>query len=354
MQQVSTDRYPIYIGNDSYIILNAILEQGNFSSMYILVDEHTKKKCLPAIKRNLTNLRKTKIITIRSGEKNKNLNTCTKIWNELSKDNADRKSLLINLGGGVITDIGGFTTSTYKRGIEFLNIPTSLLAQVDASVGGKTGIDFNQFKNQIGTFSFPKTVFIIPEFLKTLPQRELISGFAEVIKHGLIADKSYWNTIKATNPLKTTNWEGIILKSVELKSKIVTADPFEKGLRKVLNFGHTIGHAVESLSLKKDKKPLLHGEAIAIGMICEAYLSRKYCGLGDDSLNEIVTYIRSVFDCKPLKYNFKQLIELMYQDKKNNNFEINFSLLSSIGKAEINHSCSIDLIEESIGFFNMK
>ena len=350
--KITTERYNVHIGNDALIALNSFLSENNYSSLFILADENTKKHCLSKIKRDVPQVQKVQVVSIKSGEKNKNIKICVKIWDELSKQNADRKSLLINLGGGVITDIGGFAASTYKRGIDFINIPTTLLAQVDASVGGKTGIDFNQYKNQIGTFSFPKAVFIVPALLKTLSKRELISGYAEVIKHGLIADSNYWKTIKSINPLKANDWENIILRSVEIENKIVTADPYEKGLRKILNFGHTIGHAIESSSLKKDKKPLLHGEAIAIGMICEAYLSRKCCGLKNEELGEIVTYIKSAFHLTPIKYPITNLINLMYQDKKNNNAEVNFSLLSSIGKTEINNFCTEDLIEESIKFFN--
>ncbi len=350
MKIFPTKQYNIYIGIDSSAELNKFLSEKKYSSVFVLVDENTKKHCLKKI--SIENY-KLSIIQIKSGEKNKNLRVCEKIWNELSKPRvlgADRKSLMINLGGGVITDIGGFCASTYKRGIDFINIPTTLLSQVDASVGGKTGIDFLGYKNQIGTFAFPKAVFINPDFLKTLNKRELISGFAEVIKHGLIADKNYWEKIKdASTQLSVT--EGIISRSIEIKNKIISADPYENGLRKTLNFGHTIGHAIESASLKT-KKPLLHGEAIAIGMICEAYLSRKIIGLKSEDLEEITSFIISIFNPKPIKQSVNQLIILMKQDKKNKDSEINFTLLSSIGKAEINNSCSEELIEESFGFFN--
>ncbi len=361
MQIFPTKHYNIYIGNDSFAELNKFLSGKKYSSIFVLVDENTKKHCLKKI--SIENY-KLSIIQIKNGEKNKNIRTCEKIWKELSKHNADRKSLLINIGGGVITDIGGFCASTYKRGIDFINIPTTLLSQVDASVGGKTGIDFLGYKNQIGTFAFPKAVFINPDFLKTLNKRELISGFAEVIKHGLIADKNYWKNLTpplkdgvrplADNPISKGEGEiseEIIEKSIEIKNKIVSADPYENGLRKTLNFGHTIGHAIESASLKT-KKTLLHGEAIAIGMICEAYLSRKIIGLSSEELSEITSFIISVFHPKKITTSEKTLIGLMKQDKKNQNAEINFTLLSSIGKAEINNSCSEELIEESFGFFN--
>ena len=368
MKTINTDKYNIHVGDDSLGELNKFLSEGKYSSVFVLVDQNTKKHCLKKLSPDSyrDDNYKLTIIQIKSGEKNKNIRTCEKIWNELLKQNADRRSLLINLGGGVITDIGGFAASTYKRGIDFINIPTTLLAQVDASVGGKTGIDLSGFKNQIGTFAFPKAVFINPGFLKTLSKRELLSGFAEVIKHGLIADENYWKQIQASSPALELRSQPsrearlfqekgalseIIAHSIEIKNKIVASDPYEKGLRKTLNFGHTIGHAIESASLKT-KKPLLHGEAIAIGMICEAYISRKCCRLSGEELSEIVSSITSIFQPKAIKYPAKKLIALMKQDKKNNNSEINFTLLSSIGKAEVDHTCTEELIEESIAFFN--
>ncbi|TAL58937.1 MAG: 3-dehydroquinate synthase [Bacteroidetes bacterium] len=356
MRTICADKYNIHIGHDSLAELDTFLSKSYYSSFIILVDENTKKKCLPIVRKSFSTAHSLYIIQIKSGEKNKNIRNCEKIWRELSGQNADRESLIINLGGGVITDIGGFAASTYKRGIDFINIPTTLLAQADTSVGGKTGIDFMNFKNQIGTFAFPKAVFIHPLFLETLDKKELLSGFAEVIKHGLIADKNYWEQIQASvgRDLKSRpaeSWNKLISESVEIKIKIVVADPYENGLRKALNFGHTIGHAIESASLKSKKK-MLHGEAIALGMICEAYLSRKCCGLSSQELDSITEFIVSIFKPPPLKSQAKQLIGLMQQDKKNKDSEINFTLLSAIGKAEINNSCSEELIEESIHFLN--
>ena len=350
MKIINANHYSIYSGGDCFSELDELLSVNRYSKVFVLVDENITKHCLKFIR---SFLQSPHIILIRSGEKNKTLRTCEKIWKELSKLNADRKSLLINLGGGVITDIGGFCASAFKRGIDFINISTTLLSQVDASVGGKTGIDFLGYKNQIGTFTFPKAVFIYSDFLKTLTKRELISGFAEVIKHGLIADKNYWQKIVSSSsalPLKEKGDE-IIFHSIQIKNGIVAADPYENGIRKMLNFGHTIGHAIESASLKT-KKPLLHGEAIAIGMICEAYLSRKILGLKSEELDEITSFIVSIFHPKPLKISAKQLITLMKQDKKNKDAEINFTLLSSIGKAEINNSCEEDIVEEALNFFN--
>lgn len=363
MKEVKTKQYSIYIGTHFFPQLRQLISE--YQSVFILVDENTKRNCLKAIKPAVN--RELQIIQIKSGEKNKTLRTCEKIWRELSRQNADRKSLLINLGGGVICDIGGFCASTYKRGIDFINIPTTLLSQADASVGGKTGIDFVSYKNLIGTFSFPKAVFVNPDFMKTLPKRELISGFAEIIKHALIADKEYWKTISSQTPWERKEWSNIIFHSIEIKNKIVSTDPYENGPRKVLNFGHTIGHAIET-ALLKTRKPLLHGEAIAIGMICELYLSRKVLGLQMEEMGEIIAFIIRVFKPKPITQSIKQLINLMKQDKKNmgldsqsgiknydsinEDLKINFTLISSIGKAKIDTFCTYKLIEESITYFN--
>ncbi len=354
MNSTHTDKYTIYIGNDFSSLLNSFLKTQKYSSVFILVDDNTRKHCLKSL-----NFIKNKyeIIQIKSGESNKNISTCEKIWSELTKKNASRKSLLINLGGGVISDLGGYTASTYKRGIDFINIPTTLLSQVDASIGGKTSINFSGFKNQIGTFSFPKYVLINTNYLKSLPQRECNSGFAEIIKHSLIADKQYWAKIKKTiaYPIslydKRANWNAIVSKSITIKNKITLADPLEKGDRKKLNFGHTIGHAIESASLKT-KKTLLHGEAIAIGMICESYISWKKSGLSTKELEDISDFIFNCFEPKKIDHSFNKLLRLMRQDKKNNGININFTLLNSIGKSNIDNACSDELIKASIQYFN--
>lgn len=359
MKTINTGKYIIHIGTDSFTQLDKLLSSASYPSVIILVDENTKKKCLPLLKRSFSRPRSISIIQMKSGETNKNIRVCEKIWKELSRMSAGRDSLLINLGGGVISDIGGFVASTYKRGIDFLNIPTTLLAQADASIGGKTGIDFSDYKNQIGTFAFPKAIFIDPGFLQSLNKRELLSGFAEMIKHGLIADREYWNRLQTSSPslllqeqgCSGDEWSKMILDSIQIKNNIVIHDPYEKGLRKALNFGHTIGHAIESASLRSKKK-MLHGEAIALGMICEAYLSRKCCRLSSEDLNSITKYIISVFNPKPVRIPAKRLISLMKQDKKNKDTEINFTLLHGIGTAVINNTCSDELIEEALRYLN--
>lgn len=331
--------------------LKDILNQNKYSKIFVFADTNTAEHCLPVFRSLLNDLEDFDIIETDPGEENKNIDFCIGIWKTLLDFGADRKCLMINLGGGVITDMGGFVASTYKRGIDFINIPTTLLSQVDASVGGKTGIDIDNVKNMVGTFSLPQAVFIENAFLATLSKRELLSGFAEMIKHGLIADKAYYERLKTGNYQELLPVE--IYRSIEIKNQVVTEDPLEKGLRKILNFGHTIGHAVESYALTNSKKTLTHGEAIAIGMICEAYLSTKYCDLSSMELADISKYILSVYP----KYNIKEksfatLLKLMQSDKKNENGNIMFSLLEKIGHCTFNCRVTSEDILASLVYYN--
>jgi len=331
--------------------LQDLLNENKYSKVFVFVDTNTAELCIPAFRSLLDDLDDFDIIETDSGEENKNIDFCIGIWKTLLDFGADRKCLMINLGGGVITDMGGFIASTYKRGIDFINIPTTLLSQVDASVGGKTGIDIDNVKNMVGTFSLPQAVFIENSFLATLSARELLSGFAEMIKHGLIADKAYYESLKSSKEINTS--PEAIYRSVQIKNEVVTQDPLEKGLRKILNFGHTIGHAVESYALTKDKKPLTHGEAIAIGMVCEAFLSAKYCNLTPDELADISTYITKTYPKYKIKEkSFAALIELMQSDKKNEDGHILFSLLDQIGRCTFNCRVTTDDILGSLVYYN--
>ena len=327
MKEIKADNYSVWIGENSI----SKLDVSQYSKIGILVDENTKEFCLPL----LSEIKKSVIIEIKSGEENKNIDSCNLIWEALTKNCFDRNSLLINLGGGVIGDMGGFCASTYKRGIEFIQIPTSLLAMVDASVGGKLGVDFNGLKNQVGLFSNPKSVIINPKFLETLPEDELRSGFAEVVKHALIVDKNLWNHLK-NNPFQDLYWEEIIESSVQIKNKIVMSDPKEKGERKKLNFGHTFGHAIESYYLQKGT-PILHGEAIFVGIILESELS----SLSVSEKNDIKNYILSNFSL-PYTPSKSNLLNFLRNDKKNFEEKINFSLLEGIGNCTINNLFSED------------
>ena len=290
------------------------------------------------------------IIEINAGEESKDIDFCIGIWKMLIDFGADRKSLLINLGGGVISDMGGFAASTFKRGIDFVHVPTTLLSQVDASVGGKTGIDIDSIKNIIGTFTQPKAVFISYDFLKSLPARQILSGTAEMLKHGLITDAAFWQALKNSD-LSIPSLE-LIYWSIEIKNKIVIEDPTEQGIRKALNFGHTVGHAVETNSLLNDKDPLTHGEAIAIGMICEAYLSHKKTGLGLDELDEIVRVISGLYPKYPLEEtNYDTLCAIMLKDKKNQNGKINCTLLTRIGQCQLDNICTDAELCESLSYY---
>jgi 3-dehydroquinate synthase len=331
--------------------LEQFLENEKYSRVFVFTDRNTSELCLPVFQSMLGDYTNFDLIETDPGEENKNIDFCIGIWKTLLDFEADRKCLMINLGGGVITDMGGFVASTYKRGIDFINIPTTLLSQVDASVGGKTGIDIDNVKNMVGTFALPQAVFIESIFLDTLPERELLSGFAEMIKHGLILDAAYYKTLKEANYKKLK--PELVYQSVGYKNQVVIKDPLEKGLRKILNFGHTIGHAVESYALSNSKKPLTHGEAIAVGMICEAYLSTKNSTLSIDELNDISGYIKSIYPFHAIKpKSFTAILELMKSDKKNEHGQINFSLLESIGKCEFNCKVAETDITDSLLYYS--
>lgn len=316
----------------------------------VLVDGNTHRFCYPLLQNFLP---KHKIISIQSGEEHKNLETSTQIWQALTDFQFDRKALLINLGGGVIGDMGGFCAATYKRGIDFIHIPTTLLAQVDASIGGKLAIDFKHLKNHIGVFQNPTHVLIDSFFLKTLPFEELRSGFAEMIKHALIADAAEWENIKKID-LKTADWTEIVSRSIEVKKKVVDQDPHEKGLRKILNFGHTVGHAIESFYLENTdlKRKLRHGEAIAIGMICESQIAKEKGFLSEAELLDIQGFILSLY---PRQFIAPSEIEIIVsytsQDKKNWGKTINGSLLNRIGEANYDIPLSEKDMKDSLWYY---
>ena len=325
------------------------LSKSNYSKIGILVDNNSNKHCFPIIKKNL----KVPyfIIKIKCGEKEKNIKTCIKVWNSLTELKFDRKSLLINLGGGVISDLGGFIAATYMRGIDFINIPTTLLSQVDASVGGKLGINFNELKNHVGVFLNPKKVFIDTNLLKSLPTREIKSGFAEVIKHCLIKDKTEFYRLLNTN-WKNYNWNDIIKHSIKIKSSIVRKDPLENGIRKILNFGHTIGHGIESIYMSKNNY-LLHGEAIAIGIICESYISYTSNTLQKNELDLITKFIIKTYKPNIINKNkIEPILKAIIHDKKNINNKIKMSLLEKIGKCGYNYNVNKLVINESIDYYN--
>lgn len=335
MQSISTDSYDIHFNQQAIQSLNEYLDKGFHSSLFIVVDENTYEKCLPDFMASIKGDHHFEVLEIESGEINKNIQTCVNLWQALSELDADRKSLIINLGGGVITDLGGFVASTFKRGIDFINVPTTLLSMVDASVGGKTGVDLGPLKNQIGVINQPKMVLIISEFLQTLEERQLNSGFAEILKHGLIQDAAYWNDLKGIQDF--SNLDDIIGRSVAIKNKVILQDPTEQGHRKILNFGHTLGHAIESYFLvNQEKETLLHGEAIAVGMVLEAYLSKELIGLQKEELNDITATFNSRYGKVDFtEKDIEHILNFLKFDKKNSHGSINYALIREIGKPVI-------------------
>lgn len=335
MHSIQTANYSIHFGVSAFSKLQQLITAKNFSKIFVLVDTNTRQLCLPYFLSHVPFITKFEILEVKAGEIHKTIESCAHIWQKLSDLGADRKSLLINLGGGVVTDMGGFIAATFKRGISFVNVPTTLLSMVDASIGGKTGVDLGQLKNQVGVLSFSSQVLIDTTFLQTLSKRELFSGLAEMYKHGLIQDHSYWNDLKKID-FSVDALTDSIYRSVCIKKSVVDHDPAEKGLRKILNFGHTLGHAIESYFLESKKhSTLLHGEAIAAGMIMEAYLSTVLTGLSKSEADEI----KSVFCLTYPKVKFKntdinEILALLKYDKKNSHGNVNFVLLKEIGKAK--------------------
>ena len=352
---INSNGYSIFIGNEAYETVRSYLHQYEFkeNKIFLLVDENSRKYCLPRLMSNIQLFQQVHILELPSGEEIKNLPTCRKLWQELTDNGADRDSVLINLGGGVISDLGGFVASTFKRGIRYVNIPTTLLAMVDASVGGKVGIDMEGLKNHIGLFSNPQAVFVIPEFLDTLPGRQYKTGFAEVIKHALIYEKQYWEDLSERPYTEIKDWREIIEWCIEIKNYFVTEDPLDKGFRKVLNFGHTIGHAVETYSLQNDENVISHGEAVAIGLVCESYISMKLAGLSMEQFEDITRYISENFDHYPFRTeNFDFVLDSIRHDKKNTGDNVNFTLLTTIGNSLINQLIEVNIIRESLIYYH--
>ena len=323
-----------------------LMKDSGISKVFVLCDQITAELCLPVLN-ELVDLRESTLILIPTGESYKTIETCNIVWEQLTKVNADRKALLINLGGGVLTDLGGFAASCYKRGIRFINIPTTLLAMVDASTGGKTGVDFGSFKNQIGIFSAPEFTWVHSIFLNSLPSNQIRSGAAEMIKHGLIYDSKHFDEVISNfNDLTS-----LISDSVSIKQAVVAQDPTEKGLRRILNFGHTLGHAIESFYLETPAS-LLHGEAIAVGMILEAYLSHRELGLSNNELVAITNHIKSFYDLPIIDpADYQDIIELTKQDKKNEHGSVRFVGLKQIGKAVYDVPLKVEGILEAFSYY---
>lgn len=333
------------------LALDEVLSHLKYDTLFILVDINTEILCLQKLENN-EKLKEAKTLTIPAGDNNKDIETLSSIWNFLSRNGATRHSLLINLGGGMVTDIGGFAAATFKRGIKCINIPTTLLGAVDAAVGGKTGINFNGLKNEIGAFSSPITVILDSSFFQSLDKNNLYSGYAEVIKHSLISNQEDWKEV-INFDLTSVDYDklrDITFKSVLVKERIVEEDPFEHGIRKALNLGHTIGHAFESYSYKIDK-PIAHGFAVAWGTICELYLSYKKCNFPIEILRTTINYIKHYYTNFPFGCeHYDELFGYMLHDKKNIGKTINFTLLEYIGVIKLDQTASKDEILEAIDF----
>ncbi len=342
-----------WMGKNSLEELRSCL--GDFSRIFVLVDEHTEKYCLPVLKARAGFPESAVVISVPSGEVHKNLETVMQIWSRLTAGGAGRDSLLVNLGGGVITDMGGFAAATFKRGMPFINIPTTLLGQVDAALGGKTGVDFQEFKNHVGTFSDPFAVVVDPAFLATLDDLQWKSGFAEVLKYGFIMDKPLLELIgdRSYRQIQPDS-ESIIIRSAKDKIRVVEEDGLETGLRKILNFGHTAGHALETWFLKSGN-PVTHGEAVAAGMICEAWISRQLTGLPEEDLQQVITHIDRSFERRSFPPTiFQELVALTRQDKKIRGNRSRFSLLKRSGESVFDIPVEDDLLVQSLEFYLKK
>ncbi len=353
MKEEKRSKGVVYKDENAWKVFSELMKDSEFSKIFIITDENTNKYCLPLFLQKQNLIKNLQVITIPEGEKHKTIHTCLDVWEMLSEKSADRNSLIINLGGGVVTDLGGFIASTFKRGLTFVNIPTSLLAMVDASVGGKNGVDLGHIKNQIGVINLPEMVVLDTDFLETLPKEHMISGLAEMLKHGVIYSKEYWERIKYADFSNKEEFEALIWDSIQIKEDIVAKDPFEKGLRKTLNYGHTLGHAIESYFLENPKKKeLLHGEAVAVGIILATYLSKEMYDFPNETLNDISKSILKHFS----KQSFSQkdieaIINLLVFDKKNRNGQVLFVLFEDIGAHKTDCIIHNDLIYKAFDYY---
>ena len=351
----------VFSGKSAWVSLNDLIGkmQEKSRKSFILVDDNTERFCLPVFLSEMPVLQDPEILRIKSGEVSKAPEVAFSLWNELLSLDANRYSLLINLGGGVVSDLGGFVASTYKRGIPFINVPTTLMAMADASIGGKTAINILSVKNVVGSFYLPAATFIYPGFLKTLDNTQLLSGLAEIFKIALVADQSFWEYLISpalsqllAAPFEELIWEEFITRSASIKCKVVEMDFFEEDERAILNFGHTFGHALEALSYQKNHTVISHGYAVSMGILCESYLSMRYCGLPENDFTQISRLILSTFGYYPVSDNdIPEILRFMDQDKKKKQGVLNFTVLKSPGKALIKQPFDKSAILDSLEFY---
>ncbi len=353
MESIASESYFVHFNERAYQSLNEHLNTYGYSMVFVLVDSNTHGHCLARFLANVETALAIEVIEIEAGEEYKTITVCEDVWNSLSELGADRKSLLINVGGGVVTDLGGFVASTFKRGINYINVPTSLLAMVDASVGGKTGVDLGTLKNQIGVINHAQMVVVDTEFLKSLPLEQRRSGLAEMLKHGLIQDQEYWQAMKQWDLKDLVSLDPLIHRSVAIKNLVVTEDLHEDGLRKTLNYGHTLGHAIESYLLDNEhRKPLLHGDAIAIGMVLATYISSRLLSFPEEKLDDISKALISIYGKESFgSADIEEVLSLTKYDKKNSHGNINFVLLEDIGEPVIDKRVDTKLIFEAFDYY---
>lgn len=349
----SSKNHSIVIDSKNGSAVCSFLKAHDYTSYFIICDSNTLKHCLSKLILFCKELKNAEVIELEPGEESKDINVISHVWQTLTEFGANKKSLIINLGGGVVSDAGGFAASTFKRGIDFINVPTTLLSIVDASVGGKTGINFSGIKNLIGTITQPKRVFIETRFLETLPEKHLTNGFAEIIKAALIQDKKFFYSFNSAH-IKNFADVDMISRSISIKSKIVNKDPNEKGVRKILNFGHTIGHAVESLFFEKAES-LLHGEAIAIGMAVESYICLLLKRISKTEFEKIIQCIGCYFNFPEIAEKDKPTFFTYFEhDKKHTSNSFNFALLNGIGKCDYDIKVSKVMVEKALNYYNTK
>lgn len=351
---ITSAHHQVIFGSLTSAELLKRINETKVDKVFLLTDSNTSKTCLPRFLAANKEYAHFQVLEFEAGEENKTIETCKYIWQALLQMGATRNSVLVNLGGGVVTDLGGFVAGTFKRGITYFNIPTTLLAQADASVGGKTAVDLDGLKNQVGLFYEPKAVFVDVGFLSTLSKREWLNGFAEMIKHALLESQDAWEELTQASITDKETLENLLYRSVSFKSRIVSTDAKESGLRKILNFGHTIGHALETFYLETDKPLLKHGEAVIAGMIMELFLSEKKTGLPVPITENVVAFLREYYDNLTIeKTDFVRLLQIMKTDKKNRGNEINFTLLKNIGEPVYDQQVSPAEIEWALNRYRL-
>ncbi|MBX2982087.1 MAG: 3-dehydroquinate synthase [Flavobacteriales bacterium] len=354
-QRIFAGNNPVLMGEHALAHLELWLaEHAQGAKLFILGDENTMDQCLPELLAKVTRLRDAKTMLVRSGEHSKDIEICRALWIHLAENMADRQAILLNLGGGVITDLGGFVAATYKRGIRFINIPTTVMGMVDASIGGKTSIDLNGIKNLVGVFADPVATYIHPPFLRTLGKREVLNGVAEMVKHGLVRDAEHWNQVRRAPLHDLEALAPLIMHSATIKAEVVMEDPREQNIRKLLNYGHTIGHGLEAFALESTQRSLLHGEAIAIGMVCATWLSWRTGLLDRDRMNAVEEHLMGLYPSFSLQAaDHHRIIELMRNDKKNVGDGFRFTLLTGIGSARVDVPINAAQVAEALEHYRL-